>query len=397
MSFSYVGVAGNISLGATASATLPSDGDALAVASVNNPLEHAVDYLDALRQFACSLAAQSWTKQAITPVVYAVAANPLLGATATTSPTVPLFVAIGNGPGGGPINIGTSIDGYAWTTQTGVGTSSVGLAVAINTAGTLAVVVMVGASGQNVQTSSNGSSWTLQSTGIALTGGQGTGGVVYGGSTWCIVGQGSSGTVCATSTNGTSWTVQSLGGSTDRMTSVCWSPVLSMFIASGYNTSTGAAEVFTSPTGATWTQQTVPSPGNSSGAWVAWNAGQGFAMLVARTTVGFTTWTSTNGTTWTASGGYASPAFSTEIAGATGQPLAFAGPSQMMCIMCCGGGGTTTTGASLFFTSTNGGATWQPRKAGSTNTLATGICVEPLGTMVAVGGGIVFTGNCPPN
>lgn len=205
-------------------------------------------------------------------------------------------LAVGVGPG--PCTILFSRDYEIWAARTAVGTSTTAFGVAQGNGG-VAVVIMNGASGQNVQTTSNsGVTWTLRASGITLAGQ--VGGIAVDTSPsakgWVIVGGVGGAAAVSSSPDGITWTARTLGAAANQMVSVTFSIPLGLFIAAGFNTGTNAPEIWTSPDGATWTQRAVPTAGTNHAAVVVARPDIAEVLMVSATDG--SVWRSTNGTAW---------------------------------------------------------------------------------------------------
>lgn len=380
MSATYTGNPANPGQGAI-SLTIPADGDADNAATFTPGYQAAADFAEMLyERFEAFVASSFWK------LTSSIAASSTLRAiSAAASSSFSQFITVGSN-GAAPCAILASPDGLSWTTATAVGTSTTAFGVAVNSAGTLAVVIMNGASGQNVQTSPDTVTWTLRTSNITL--GSQLGGVAYSPSLalWCIVGGVGGAAAVATSPDGVTWTARTLGAAADQMVSVCWAPSIALFIAVGYNTGTNAPEVYTSADGTTWTSRTVPTAGTSKAVAIAWSTTASQAMFVA---ANGSTWTSPDGINWTKK---TTLPGTVAISIGGGPCLAHTGRSWLVI--------ANTSGSSPYSiaTSVDGGTTWKARRDGA---IGSALAIGSNGTIVVVGNwagtqGVVWLGLSPP-
>ena len=163
------------------------------------------------------------------------------------------WVAVGAANGPAAPFIQTSSNGTSWTTQTSAFT------VAGRCVGWNGFIWVIGGQGtQTIQTSSNATTWVSQAnniTGACL-------GVAWNGQVWVAVGSNAAAAIIQTSLNGTTWTAQT-NAFTTSVNAVAWNGLL--FVAVGQGTVT----LQTSPDGITWTTRT--NNFGTSGNSVSWN------------------------------------------------------------------------------------------------------------------------------
>lgn len=169
------------------------------------------------------------------------------------SPTLGLFVAVG-GNDANDINAVTSPDGVAWTSRGNVFANTNVLAFRVVRSEDQGVFLAGGicsASGHPMAVSTDGVAWTPLST---IFNNHRVLDFAYSPtlSLWVAAGQGLDGSFfyAATSPDGVTWTKRTAPGS--GLVSVCWSPLLSMFVALGYD------GIVTSPEGVVWTARSSP-------------------------------------------------------------------------------------------------------------------------------------------
>jgi hypothetical protein len=186
------------------------------------------------------------------------------------------WVAVGAANGPVAPFIQTSSNGTSWTTQTSAFT------VAGRCVGWNGYLWVVGGQGtQTIQTSSNATTWVSQANNI-------TGacfGAAWNGQLWVAVGSNAAAAIIQTSSNATTWTTQTHAFTTS-VNAVAWNGI--MFVAVGQGTVT----LQTSLDGITWTTRT--NNFGTSGNSIAWNG----RLWIAGGSGGILQ-TSPDGVTWT--------------------------------------------------------------------------------------------------
>ena len=186
------------------------------------------------------------------------------------------WVAVGAANGPVAPFIQTSSNGTSWTTQTSAFT------VAGRCVGWNGYLWLVGGQGtQTIQTSSNATTWVSQTNNI-------TGacfGAAWNGQLWVAVGSNAAAAIIQTSSNATAWTTQTHAFTTS-VNAVAWNGI--MFVAVGQGTVT----LQTSLDGITWTTRT--NNFGTSGNSIAWNG----RLWIAGGSGGILQ-TSPDGVTWT--------------------------------------------------------------------------------------------------
>lgn len=180
----------------------------------------------------------------------------------------------------------TSSDGVTWTLRTGSsGNSWQGLVWSPD----LSLFVAVGGAGVDTfMTSPDGINWTDRAVGIQANSWKR---VAWSPSLTLFAAVSTSGTNrVVTSANGTAWTYRT-ASEANQWSGIAWSPTLALFAAVAR---TGTHQVMTSPDGINWTNRTV-----TSGNWrdVAWDP-QGAQFVAVDATNGLSMY-STDGITWT--------------------------------------------------------------------------------------------------
>lgn len=364
MPSNYTGVPSNIGIG-PAVTTIPSDGDALAAASVNSGMQSLTDYGSAVNAQLQAMIATTWFRQKVN-------AGRVLNACAGTAG---LYAAVGDAASSPP-TIFTSPDGIVWTAATAAGTSTSLSSVAYG-ASTF-VAVGPGASGQNIQTGTT-SAWTLRTSGVASLKS-----VVWNPILSLFVAVGA-GNACVTSPTGTTWTPQTIGVAANDWYSVTCNPVSGTLVAVGYNNTTSTPEIYYSTNGTSWTRSNTGFSVLFSTPWnVVGYAGGLFVAAGNFTTYGNTMATSPDGINWTMSWW-----FGTGIA----TPTSLIGTGKLW--ICA-------TNSAYIFTSTlptSATIGWTARilpiAAGSTYSI-NGFCMVPVNQLIAPqppAGQIIAVGN----
>jgi len=191
-----------------------------------------------------------------------------------------LFVAVNNtGP---QTRFMTSVNGTSWTVSNdSVTPGGNWSSVTYGTVGGSGAFVAVGASGA-VMTSTNGTVWTLRTTGINSN----WNAVTYGDGVFVAVG--ASGAVMTSINNGETWTARTAAA--NNWESVTYGDGLFVAVSSS-----GADRVMTSANGITWTARTAAEANN----WNSVTYGDGLFVAVSSSGTN-RVMTSPNGITWTA-------------------------------------------------------------------------------------------------
>lgn len=186
-------------------------------------------------------------------------------------------------------------DGETWTDASGMTGGSSYIYNSICYSPSLAIYCVVGADGgigEYIATSTDGTSWTIQ-TGPASTNWKS---VFWCPelSIFCAVASSGFGTRAMTSTDGIVWSLRSTPADIN-WESVCWSPELGLFCAVA-SSGTGS-RVMTSPNGETWTLRSTPADNNWES--VCWSPELGLFCAVATSGTNNRVMTSPDGITWT--------------------------------------------------------------------------------------------------
>lgn len=283
MTTPYIGNSSNITPGAPISLDVMADGDELDATNLDAAPEGAADMLAYLLQQQLLSAAltllQSSTPSAINwagPVGFQPNAGGIvaprnmlaLGSSGVTAygDTVGVWTA------------GATLGSVNWKQGASNGTTSV-------------IVGNNGASTANIQSSTNGNTWTARTGAVA----EPLASVAYSSALSLFCAVGSVGSI-QTSPDGATWTART-SGTTNGLGSVIWADGPALFMAMEASSGT---HYYTSPDGITWTQRTLPGGGVGGGSISAMASSSSLGLVFVGDGSAGKIWSSSDGINWTA-------------------------------------------------------------------------------------------------